>query len=673
MCHHRDMFKLPVLRKSELSWKLISQWLVLSLLVVSVLWRGGKSLEMTWLLTGVTSVVVLISHWFDQKKSRVPVVLWVAVMLFIALTVLSYLLSSTANYGFDEVLRTGSFSLLLLWMLRSCDEPETGEEFITTLVRVLSITVFTACMIGLLVYVFQPVNRFVGTFFDARFHTDYWPNAWANFFLLTWPVVFYWVLRKYDFNRNSMASRTEFLVRALILGVVVGCFFLAFSRGATLALFFQVTCWGGVVAYKAKKEFPLRYVIPTAVMIAVFAYAMFGLANNLRSEWYDVLTVEEKVTMQAAEGTSSVTERLDFWGQSTALWLQKPWFGWGPYSFRFAQTSLQTSVLATSDHPHNVFLKLLAERGLLAVIVFVVPLCIVLYLAIRMILKEEEYGSLSFSLRLLTLIGLLGCLAHSMIDFNLQFVGIALPFWLLLGVTLSFLHAEKLSPISHSIARLTETFLVICLLCAAFYEGVFLVTSSYGRHALVANDVHAALVWFERSAPERFSRDLHLSRAQIYQQAEQYDEADAVLQDYFSVNAIDYRAWKKQGDIALLQGNPQQALTAFTEAYRRGKYNDLGITRGMIETYLALDQREELDAYKPQVDALMQEFAAAIVQNKHHIALSPNVEEFIVISNTLARLYPNEAPRYEVIAARVDRHAQQERERITARPPGFLW
>jgi O-antigen ligase len=42
---------------------------------------------------------------------------------------------------------------------------------------------------------------------------------------------------------------------------------------------------------------------------------------------------------------------------------ERPMIGFGPGTFRFVQPQLQHEVLATSDHPHNVFLKLAMERG----------------------------------------------------------------------------------------------------------------------------------------------------------------------------------------------------------------------------------------------------------------------------------------------------------------------
>ena len=663
--HHRDI-----------PWCSTCEWAVIVTLILSVLWRGGKSLDMTWILTGVSSAAIIISHTLHRRagEKEVPLLLWSAVMGFIALTVASYFTSTTANYGFDEVLRTASMGLMLIWVIRRASDKDQGEEFTDRLIRFLCITVVAACAVGIFIYVFQPVNRFVGTFFDYRFHTDYWPNAWAQFLLLVWPLVLYWVLRDFHFDKNDSRSRIEFLVRALVLGLVFGSLLLTYSRGGLLVFFAQLGIWSLIIYKKTRPEFPIRPIIPTAVFLAVMTLGMVLSANALRSQWYDVQHVGDKITLSAAEGSSSVSERFQFWSQSLNLATQKPMLGWGPYSFRFVQPQLQSGILATSDHPHNVVLKVLMERGVLATFVFVVLVGLVLYRASVMLLsKRAEVGSLKFSLRMLMFIGLMGVVLHNMIDFNMQFVGIALPFWLLLGVLMTSLDIGSLRHVPLHIARWTEISVATVFLLAAMHEGRYLVTSSIGRHAEEAGDPFTAIEWYEKSEGEKFTRDLYLSKAKILFEESKYDEAQVALDAYFAQNEQDFRAWKRQGDIALLRGEKQLALEAFTRAYERGKYNDVSVLHGVIEAYMALDRKEEIEKRKEEIDTLLSRFAGAIQSNAHYIALSPNVEEFIAVSNTLARLFRDDAPRYQVMAAKADHHAQIERERILSRPPGFLW
>jgi O-antigen ligase len=660
----------------NIDWSTICKWAVLILLSVSILWRGGKSLDMTWILTGVAAMVTIISHTINRRTGdrEVPLLLWAAVMGFVVLTALSYWASTTQNYGLDEVLRTGALGLLFMWIIRIGSDEKEGPLYMNKLLQVFCCTVIVACVIGILVYIFQPVNRAVGTFFDYRFHTDYWPNAWAEFLLLAWPILLYWILQDFKFNSKEARSRVELLIRSIILGLVFGCLLLAYSRGAMLVFFAQIGLWAAIVYKKTQKDFPIQKVVPIAVILLAVSTITFLSVNSLRSQYYEVQNVQEKVTFTASEGTSSVSERGQFWAQSLNLALQKPLLGWGPYSFRFVQPQLQKDVLATSDHPHNVLLKILMERGVFALALFFVLIGIVSYRsAVVLLSKEVEVGTLTFSIRILMMVSLFGVLLHNMIDFNLQFVGIVLPFWLFFGMLMTYLDISSLQRVPARIARIVELLIATLLLIIALYEGGYLVVSSVGRLAEARGEEEVALVWYGRASGEFFKRDLLLSTAQIHTHRSDFAEAEKAVDAYMDANNQDFRALKRLGEIALIRGQKEKALDAYMSAYQKGKWNDLGVLLGIVEVHLAMDNKDEIQKLRPEIDGVIQKYSTAILSNTHFIAVSPNVEEFIAILNTMARLYPDDAPRYQVMAAKADHHALVERQRIESRPPGFLW
>jgi hypothetical protein len=197
------------------NWPRIAQWSVFALLAFVILWKGGKSLDATWLLVGVAGLVTFIRYWnkSDSISSfHLPNVLWWSLILFVGWSVLSYVFSTTQNYGLDEILRDGSLILLLLWVVSQPEE--SRHKMREAVASVIVYSTFVACIIGIAVYVLQPVSRFVGTFFDFRFHTDYWPNAWAEYLLLAWPMVLLWAL-------NTTIPRTSF-ARCALLGFVIG-------------------------------------------------------------------------------------------------------------------------------------------------------------------------------------------------------------------------------------------------------------------------------------------------------------------------------------------------------------------------------------------------------------------------------------------------------------------
>lgn len=716
---------------------------ILSLLTFTVLWKGGKSLESTWLLLGVGAVCVLAQNlcrsgkWqVDSGQNDSNKELWLVVLLFIIWTGVSYLFSTTQNYGLDEVLRTAGLGFILLWYISNNQNdplddntnrlPLTANRFLENkiLTYITNLAVLT-CTIGLLVYIFQPVNRFVGTFFDSRFHTDYWPNAAAQFLLLAWPIALLksssshddyslekdenMLIRLLKYLRNGIPFETPLLLtriphllkplkpilRYVPTGLALGCLLLTFSRGALIAFLGQIVLLSVLILGHGGSRKRLHKPLTHIALSLLMGFVLFVGINEMRSAFYPIQSVSEKVTFQAAEGTSSISERSSFWKHAIIMSVQKPVFGWGPYSFRFVQPRFQEHVLATSDHPHNVFLKLTAERGLIAAILFALILYAALRPGVDLALKGKrfnpnDHARLGYSL---IVVSVAGVIAHNLIDYNLQFVGIALPFWLLLAILIKRTDHKQLFrvPTKLTAYRLTLTAIILSLilLTVATREAYYLATSSFGRHAEAAGNTEQALQWYAASENEWFTRDMRLSKIHLLAKSGDTEAAKASVFKYMDRNAEDARAWKLYGEIFLMEERFDEAIKNYEHAFKYGSWNDLGISSGLLEALFAdtltqptsdaaadsknLEMHPRIASAAPEIEKRTLEFSEAIERNMHFIALSPNPEEAIKILITLSVIFPERSGEYRTLIGRIERKVAKERSRIKARNPGWLW
>ncbi len=674
--------------------KRLAELLLLLLVGGSILWRGGKSVDATWIL-GSMSLMVIFSAILSplaravgitKRESSahsltVPFGIWGLLLFFLLWSGVSYITSSTRTYGLDELVRDTSCVLLFFWIVRHAGNHRTNS-LADGFFRVIAFASALAVMFGLAVYIVQPVNRFTGTFLDWRFHTDYWPNAWAQYVLLAWPIVALLAMRVTTTIQRSLYTA--------IVGLLLGSLLLSFSRGALIAFAGQLVCLSLCIfflivrdarVFKSVRE-QWKRVFFMIGAITLVALSLFYGANALRSERYDVQSVSDKIAFRAAEGTSSIDERSQFWQQALALSFERPLTGYGPYSFRFAQPHLMADVFATSDHPHNLFLKLAAERGWPAAIslftFFIVLIVISFWYLLTNRMNDWTIGNDAQTIALL--LAVLGVLAHNLIDYNLQFVGIAVSLWMILALlSLQFAHVRPISRASYVHWRISRIFfrvervMIALLLLVVLWEGSFLVISSVGRHAEAAGDVRTALNWYERSSHEWFSRDLLLARATLLGQQGLLDASDEVLALSLQENSVDARAWRLRAELSLRRNEPAIALRYSTHAYELGRYTDLGILRVLIEAALASGEKEQLIVRKIEFDALFSAYARAIVQNTHFIALGGTPEELQRIAGHLGRLFPNDAERYIDIAADAFAHAEVERTSFRARPAGLLW
>ena len=568
------MFSHTIARLRRVPWERVSQTALLILLTCAILWRGGRTLEMTLLLGMVACAVVLFGSRHSRASERtVPPLVWWLTAAFVVWTALSYILTSTMNYGFDEVVQTASLALLFVWMIRLPAEAKVR----TSVLRVMTVAVLLACLVGVLVYTMGPVNRFVGTFLDVRAPwKSAWPNAWAELLLLAWPVALLLSRPYNEQGRGAVETFLKILKRSTPTGVMVGCLFLSFSRAAFLAFLGQGIL---LLLWAVLRRLSWRRTAAVAVGSLLIGIVFFGLANHLRSRTHAVQSLSERTLFLAPEGTSSVSERKSFWRQATALSLERPVFGWGPGSFRFAQTSLMQDVFATSDHAHNVFLKAAQERGWPAALLLLALACVLFVPLLKGIVPPgcRPQGACPFlcvcariprrelSARdVLLLTALLGVLAHNLVDYNLQFIAISLPAVLILGMLVT----PGARPMNKKIVRSAEFALAVILLAAILREGFFAVTSTVARRADARGNVGQALQWYRWSAGEWYSRDLPLSLTRLQMRAGAPDAALREIRRYTEVtNPMDARGWVLQAEVAAVARQSALAEASYERAY----------------------------------------------------------------------------------------------------------
>ena len=653
---------LSVITSRILRVELLQIGLLSALLATSILWRGGKSIDVTWMFAIVTAMIVIVDI-FRQRPSKasagvVHTFLCVSVIGFVGLTILSFWLSHTANYGTDEVMHTVTVSLLFFWLVRECID---NERVRSALLRIIVLSTLVACFIGLIVYIGQPVSRMVGSFFDARFHTDYWPNAWAELLILCWPIA---LLLKRD-GRVTTTVRTS-----VLLGILLGSLLLSFSRGGIIVVVIQVVTGAMMYVMSGKAHVPLRTRVPMIALILSTALALFFSANALRGMTFPVESVVKKATFSAQEKRSSVSERAQFWSQSTALTLERPLIGWGPYSFRFTQPRLQSSILATADHPHNVILKLSSERGIPAAVLFLAIIGVLACAAAGTIFLRRSHTSQADTPAVIALsLSLFGVLLHNVIDYNLQFVGIVLPSTVVAAAMYSITCNRAAVRCNRSI-RLMNAVVATALLLFSLREGYGLFLSSVGRAAERDGNHALALEYYELAKWQLFSRDLYLSGAMQARALGRDDTEWMTLA--LSKNDQDIRIFTLIASREMQKGNWAAAYEWAERAYQRGKFNDVTTMLNYLEV-VAHVTPEALPVLKAEFDSLIVKYAEAIESNVHFVALSKNVDALQELCQRMQQYFPEHSELYLSVQKRTRIAAARESLSVTARPDGILW
>ncbi|MDD5751533.1 MAG: hypothetical protein PHS73_03365, partial [Candidatus Peribacteraceae bacterium] len=273
-------------------------------------------------------------------------------------------------------------------------------------------------------------------------------------------------------------------------------------------------------------------------------------------------------------------------------------------------------------------------------------------------------------LQFLPFLGVLGVLAHNLIDFNLQFVGVVLPVTLVLAMMVR--GGTQLPSANNKFVHLSGFVVAGVLLLLALCEGVFISTQVLARRAEERGAFASALTWYRRSHASWYPRDLWLGEGRLLIALKRPEEAQEAAQTALDLNAYDARAWEMLADTQVITGERAAALQSATEAYRFGRMLDIGTARLFLGLLLSEDHAAALGRF-PEFDALAGIYAAAMQRNAHFVLLSGNVEEFLRFIDLLSVLSPKDEPRLQGMAAGADRLATAARQERAAAQTGFLW
>lgn len=519
------------------------------------------------LVFGVILVLVAIAEFKKEREvSKSAIFEKIFLLIFMAAVVLSFVFSQTKNYGFSEVL--AFCSLVPLYLIFAHKKINWTSKFL----QIAAIGTILSVCLGYFIYFFLPGPRMFGVFFNILYHSNVWPNAFALFLVLTWPIFLL-------FSKNKKAWLT-----ALVIGFVLSGLLLTFSRGALIVFGGQLV----LLLIYFIKCIKLKTVF-WALMTGVFAVALFFGANFIRSSNNEkVVNFEQKIEFSNSESLTSKQERVDFWLGAIKLIEQKPIFGWGPYSFRYAYNAIQKTFLGNSDHPHNVFLKIGMENGVIALGAFLAFLISVFVVMIKRF-KNLDRNKKDAVYILGACVA--GGFAHNLIDYNLNFFANLLLLFLFI-IFIRSLVAKNIK------IKKAITGLVLAIIIALFslYEGAVLIMSHI-EYSL-------------------FPRDYYLNKAQSTAWVERLDVARIALNKQISLNPLSAEAWHLLG---LIEKNKDY----LKKALELEPMNEFSYYRDYFKVLTSNEKKEIV----PEIEALLTTYFTYVQDNVHFTAYTSNVED----------------------------------------------
>ncbi len=227
----------------------------------------------------------------------------------------------------------------------------------------------TSFLIGCIVLMLVSYGMALGLIPQLRYGHSLVFHITHSFFMA---VLGFWGLHR----ACAVHGSRRILWLVICLAATVNLFYIAPGRtGMFVFLFLMLLfCWQRLSIVKAVSGLLLLCLITTAVYLT---------SDNFSGRVSEV--INEIKTYEPGKSRTSIGQRFDWWMVAGQLIAEKPLFGHGTGSFQAAQqhTDRQTKITLT-DNPHNEFLFLTVQFGLIGLALFITVCCCQLREGIRL-------------------------------------------------------------------------------------------------------------------------------------------------------------------------------------------------------------------------------------------------------------------------------------------------
>jgi O-antigen ligase len=582
-------------------------------------------------LIGLQSVFLL----YRQRNTIFPLSLGgVLTILFLGFLGLSYLFS---DYPLGQI-ELLVFGLGACFCLLLASDEVLKKKMGNWLVAITPALILLISVPAIVKFIPAAYPRLHGFFVGQEAYTTY-PNTLAFVLLLLLPISYY-ALTKLKFGWQKWLA-----LLAVVSGTVA--FLLTFSRGGLIALVLAFLIGDVLLLFKARQQKQKLITVLKKHGLALFTLLLSLILAFSLNYWHGKLqpaelaaavplTVKpiERLADRSTDADQSTDERILFWQGSLALIKKSPWFGIGSDGFKEAYPQLQSQLLATSNHPHNLILKLAVENGLLAAGSFCLLILSTLYVSGKKLWSMPLNNN--FYLKLGVFVALVAGLLHNLVDYNL---GAAFPWFLaliILGLNTNSASLikdnQRLGKIFSLAQKIVIVFslLVISLLTILFIHSQ-LVTQRF------TNMEQIELAGFSLIKPVYYQRIGELCQAGTLPK----QELKPLVEDL----VIAANKFPKFDDVFVTLGRCLVAQTdypnaakAYNQALRLNSLNDLTVHDEFIEVLEKLNYKDVLAELVEVYYNLLSAYELKLATNEHNTVASKNPQAAQAILEKLLKL-----------------------------------
>jgi len=252
-----------------------------------------------------------------------------------------------------------------------------NEKDLKYIYNIIHVTIIFFAIHILYIYAFHVDNKF-----DLSEVSDYYAtyygmhrNEMASFFIVGLPIAF----GKYFLNKK--------LFNIIFVFIIISAIGILFSRAAYMSTVIAIL--GYLLISKRAKVLPIIIIIVIALPIFLYAPIMERASQGVRSK--------DREEISAGRIDHIWIPLIEEYSKSP----QKLIFGSGRYAIQSSEAASKSYILQDISHPHNMYLEMIIDAGLVGIIIFMAFYYIILINAYNTLavvknerLKEYLYANI---------------------------------------------------------------------------------------------------------------------------------------------------------------------------------------------------------------------------------------------------------------------------------------
>lgn len=392
-------------------------------------------------------------------------------------------------------------------------------------------------------------------------------NDLGAYMLLIFPLA----LSSFLYEDKSPVEKVLYALASILSFITI---MLTFSRGiwvSTLIAIFLIIILGRKILKKNLIYLGLFSILGAIPIILKWE----TIVNRLLSLQNIFLTAE-----------NSIEWRKSLLRGSLRIFLDHPVFGTGLNSFPFIYSLYQERAGFFSINPHNYYLQLLAETGVVGFITFVVLALSIIYMSFKAFANSENiFKGISLGL----LVGIISSLIHISVDIDWSVSAIPILFWTEVGLLIAIFNRVNFKETRYSnfnerfnyIKRPVMILIAISLIVIPTLNFQSLSFYSRASTALMENDLEKAennIYWAMKLSPWPSSKH-HSLYAQILlsqndRRPVKLEKALQEIERAIKLERFNYNYYKTYAEIVtkLSPKNKEKALNALITAVTLNPY-----------------------------------------------------------------------------------------------------